>query len=366
MNRLMTAALISALIFVSCSTQQIAPDNGSEAAFLVAKPETGKAAATQLFIDESADWTWDLIAGQHYLAGTVYVHNDEENMYFTFHTFEDWPMHSAHVYCGNEEPAKGAPGQFPEGMEFDPPVFDYTFTVPLGAMAFKSLVYIAAHADVGNDENSETAWGGYWNDGDPYWDFEWKKWGGGFTTNVMPMPELPDYWVTYKGSHYGTYSYWNVMFQDSFTMPPGSLGDNFGPWVGWCADKDHTMYANSPYEVMLYSSYDTALPPMAQGIEWDMLNYMLTQRRNNGSGIWNQTWTGTAAKDQFQNAFWYFTDGIVPAAGSLAEQFVDDAIANGDGFIPGSGDYYAVILYPDTSTNNNVLRAQMNIIEVDP
>ncbi|MCB1187645.1 hypothetical protein KDL29_10820 [bacterium] len=366
MRKILSAAWIAALILISCSTGQGTIGNNENAPFLVVKPETEKAASTQPYVDDGLDWTWDLIAGQHMLAGTVHVYNDEDSIYIEYHTFDDWPMYSAHAYCGTTQPVKGAPGQFPAGIEFDDPVHDWSFSFPLAEIGYKGQLYLAAHADVGEGGGNETSWGGYWNDGDPYWDFDWKKWGGGFTSWIMPMPGLPEGAVSYRGYHYGSYSYWDVAFADSFPLPPGSIVVNGQTrWVGWCCDKDHTMYANSPYEVTLYSSYDPDLPPMAQGIAWDMLNYMLNQRRN-GTGIWDRDWHANGNKDQFQHALWYFTEGIVPAAGSLAESFVNDALANGDGFIPGPGEFYALILYPDTSTTKQYVRAQMNIIELDP
>ncbi len=367
MRYVILLAILAMLSIASCSggTDSGAIDDSTQV--LLDKGDLDKGTSS-VYVDPTPDWTWDLIAGQNMLAGTVSVSNDEDTMYVTYNMGPDWPLHEAHVYVGSEQPDKGAPGKFPYKEEFDPAVFSYTFEIPLGDLDDKSQVFLATHATTGADGNTETAWGGNWNNGDPTWDFVWgKKWGGGFTTRVMPMPDLPEDTVTYRGYHFGTMSYWNVRFFDPVTLPPGSFFQGgIEYWAGWCVDKNHSMYSNRNYEVTLYSSYDTGIPAFGQNDNYDLINYMLTQRRNNGSGIWDQNWNNDGIKTQFQNAVWKFSDGIEPAAGSLAEAFVNDAIANGEDFIPGPGEYYAVILYPDTSTNNNSVRAQMNIIEIDP
>jgi hypothetical protein len=363
MRNVLALAIVALLAIASCSGGQSNEIDNQSPSVLLDKGELTRNVSS-FYVDPTADWTWELIAGQHFLAGTVTVSNDEDTMYVTYDMNPDWPLHEAHVYVGSEQPSKGAPGKFPYKAEFDPAVFSYTFEIPLGDLEGKSLVYIAAHAATGN----ETAWAGDWNDGSPSWDFGWgKKWGGGFTTRVMPMPELPDDTVTYRGYHFGTMSYWNIRFFDPVTLPPGSfmLG-GIEYWAGWCVDRHHTMFTNHPYDVTLYSTYDADIPAFGQNDNYDLINYMLTQRRNNGSGIWNQNWNNNGIKTQFQDAVWKFSDGIDPPSGSLAEAFVNDAIANGDEFIPGPGEFYGILLYPDTSTNNNSVRAQMNIIEIDP
>ena len=183
-------------------------------------PEAGKAASA--YPDPNIDFTWDLIAGQNMYAGTVHVYNDATVLYVDYSLFDGWLMTEAHVLVSADEPGEkdGKPGQFPYKEEFDPPVDSYTFEVPLGDFPAKSKLYIATHAAT---TNGETIWGGYWNDGDAYYDFNWKKWGGGFCTNVMPFQSVPEEWVWYKGYHWGTYSYWNVQFLDTAGYPfPGS------------------------------------------------------------------------------------------------------------------------------------------------
>ena len=366
------ALLISCVLWSGCAGNgSSAPATGTTGQFeLLAKPEVPKG-VSELHNDDSPDWTWDLIAGQQYYAGTVEVYNDAENMTVVYATSGDWLLQAVHLYAGETPPAKPNPGQFPYKETFNPPVSTHTFVFPLAAVTdqAKGLLYVAAHATLTNGTQSHTAWGGYWNDGDPSWDFEWgNRWGGGFNTNVMPNPELPEGWLTYSGYHFGAYSYWDIVFTGGDeNFPPGSFNGPHGrTWAGWCADQAHTMYPGLPYNVQVFSTYDPELPSVAQSDNWDMINYLITQRRNNTGGIYSQNWSDNAVKVEFELALWYFTGGLGAKPGGLAGQFVDDAIANGDDFIPGSGEWYALVLVPDTSTDNNTVRAQMNIIEVDP
>lgn len=101
-------------------------------------------------------------AGQNYEAGTVSVHNDATNLYVTFTTTGGWTMSLTHLYVGLTEPSSYAPGQFPYQTTHDPAVTSFTYTIPLADIGavFGDTVYIAAHADVSNGTQSETAWAG--------------------------------------------------------------------------------------------------------------------------------------------------------------------------------------------------------------
>lgn len=363
------AVLASSAFLVSCGGgSSVAPSDDGGAPVLIGKPDLPKGAA--MWSDPSIDFTWDLIAGQNQLVGAVHVYNDAATLFVEYSLTGGQTMTEAHVYVGANPPdGKGAPGQFPYKQSFNPAVGSYTFQIPLTGFDAKSRIYIATH---GATSAGETIWGGRWNDGNPTYEFKWnKKWGGYFSTYVMPVFDPVLDWKTYKAGHYGAVSYWGVNFADQSWYPfPGG-----NTWAGWCVDQAHSMYSNTNYKVQVYSCYDPSLPAFAQSANWDLISYLLTMR-NAGSGIYNQNWanngdgnwqTVDCPKDHFQRAIWYFMGGGgAPASGSLGDQFVQDALASGDGFIPGAGQYYAVILFPDTSTNNNTVRAQMNIIEVDP
>ncbi|MRR11793.1 hypothetical protein EG835_04850, partial [bacterium] len=101
-------------------------------------------------------------AGQNFEAGTVSASNDADNIYVTFTTTGGWTMGLTHLYVGLVPPASYAPGSFPYQTTHDPAVTSYTYTIALadlGAVA-GDTIYIAAHAEVSNGEQSETAWAG--------------------------------------------------------------------------------------------------------------------------------------------------------------------------------------------------------------
>lgn len=342
---------------------------GSE--FLIEKP-TGDKTISDLYLDPTPDWTWDLIAGQNKNVGTVKVWNSQIVLYVKYQTNNGWLMKDVHAYVGPIIPS-GVPGQYPLKQEFSSPVSEYTFEIPLKAnMASKSNIYIAAHASVIKNEIDETAWGGYWNNGFPKWDFGFKnKWGGGFASKTMPTYEFPPNWVEYWASHPGTYSYWDINF-DASRYPDGNyvVNPKGNAWVGWCVDGTHSMYANRNYKVKLLSCYDPELPDFAKSDNWDLISYMITQRRA-GKGFYEKDWKLPVNKNTFQYVVWYFMGDATFPSGyeinlDLAKIMIEDAKLRGENFIPSQGQYFGVILFPDTSNDSNLYRSQMNIIEVDP
>jgi hypothetical protein len=340
--------------------------------------------------DDAPDWTWDFVTSQHYNGGSLNVWNDATTLYLEYQ-LDGYMMDEAMVLVSPIQPGpkSGNPGQFPYKMDFPGPVDSYTFEVPLAMFGGKSKLYIAAYAHSTDDDGM---WAGYFNDGHPYWDFNWKKWGGGFCTRVMPIPALGgglDGSAAYKGYHWGTFSYWDVLFTEPVMLPPGSYfndGSNGRPegdyYVGWCVDQGHVIRSGYPYEVKLYSSYDPNKPDWAASDNWDMVNYIINQRRQGAYDEFGGFEDNNENKNLFQNAVWYFIgvvaspppgSGIcgvpdyVPGGEGLYNAVIDDALANGENYIPGPGEYYAVVLFDkQRALTNGEQRFQMNIIEVDP
>jgi hypothetical protein len=358
---------VSGAIFASCGGGSSQPlPQGPDEADLITKIDLPKGLAS--YNDPLVDWTWDLIAGQNQLVGTVHLYNDAHTFFVAFNLIPGQTMTEAQVYIGLAEPdPNGNPGGFPYKQTFDPAVSSYTFEIPLENLTAKSQVHVAVHAAM---SSTETAWAGRWNNGTPKYQFGWdSKWGGYFHTRIKPVFDPVLDWKTYKGFHYGAVSYWGINFNDETWYPfPGS-----NTWVGWCVDPSRSMYRNFDYRVQVYSCYDPNLPVFAQSPNWDLISYLIN-KRNIGLAMYNQDWTNNGdnlrftvdcPKDHFQKAIWYFMGGgPAPLAGTLGDKFVKDAQKYGEDFIPGPGQHYAVILYPDLSGSSS--RAQMNIIEVDP
>jgi len=394
------AAVLAALAIAGCSGSRIngvesaAPDNND----LVIKPQLGdKGGSVEAFTDPTPDdphWRWCNVYGQNYEYGGAELVMDPDGMdpgwYVHYWLNEDacddgWGFKEVHFaywasdYSVNDK-KDGIPGHYPYAWTWDgqydemPPCeyylpFDGSFD-PATDTQF-AIHSVIMKGEWLQDENggwywnetaNETGWGA--NCGGKYsdswgWDGNWnKKWGGWVDSGTdfnFPVFD-PVFDECYLGHHWGTYSYWNVNFEDEDWYPfPGS-----NTWVGWCTDPTSSSN-NTTYCVDVYSSYDDNLPGMAADENWEFISYLINQR-NKGEGIYNQDWTNNTVKQHFQNAVWYFKFGYGNGAypGGLGGQFVADAIAHGDNYYPMEGEYYAVILYPPNED------FQMNIIEVDP
>jgi hypothetical protein len=103
-------------------------------------------------------------------------------------------------------------------------------------------------------------------------------------------------------------------------------------YPGWCDDDQVSATPGQQYcdiPTILRNSTGT-LPVYLQAIPWDKINYLLNHK-------------GSATPPEIQDAIWQFTNGTAcPSNGCNA--LVDDANANGNGFVPGSGDIVAIIL----------------------
>ncbi|KON33150.1 MAG: hypothetical protein AC479_05560 [miscellaneous Crenarchaeota group-6 archaeon AD8-1] len=163
------------------------------------------------------------------------------------------------------------------------------------------------------------------------------------SVNAAPFPNLPPGLVTLQVAD-DTNSY----FISTLSAVPAGYDVADGSYPGWCVDMRTDIPREEDILVTLYSSLT---PPLDLASErWDMVNYIL----NNKEGL---------EMMDIQRAIWYFVkmDGVgwwngSPGAG--AQAIVDDAEANGDGFIPGEGEILAIICMPETET-------QITIIEIE-
>jgi hypothetical protein len=104
-----------------------------------------------------------LLADQTLDVGEVTISNDDEYLYVSLRTTGGWSLTETHVAVTSDPsalPKRGkrlVPGQFPEKTVHDPPVTVAHYAVPLPSG--EDVVYVAAHADVVNDDRTEGAWG---------------------------------------------------------------------------------------------------------------------------------------------------------------------------------------------------------------
>lgn len=125
-------------------------------------------------------------------------------------------------------------------------------------------------------------------------------------------------------------------FVTTLSNVPSNYTVTNATYPGWCIDASALMTRNETFEVMLYSSLN---PPSGNlsTARWDMVNYIL----NHEQGDANDT----------QKAIWYFINNTdnpsqVPTPSAVAQLIINDALANGSGFIPTYPDIVAVICFP--------------------
>lgn len=301
-------------------------------------------------LERSSDsWTEDycgeptsvnLIAGQNEDIGEVKVVNDGEYLYVEFVTVDPWVLVETHVavYTDFEDipqTKKGNPkiGQF---------AYDIDSVIPLDC-GWDNL-YIAAHAVVEkivDDEvvQSETAWG----EGP---EFPGKSWAMYFNFTVQDCcPLLPpagfSMTVVYQGAAPNSY------FLTTLSNVPDGYALENTTYLGWCTDEAHTINNWTTYYPTPYSSYDPNLPVHAQDDDWDKVNYILNHKQGN--------------KNDIQAAIWYYVNGGYYPTSDAGQAMVDDAEANGEGYIPPDGSPVAIILDLGTSVQLTIIEIPMCI-----
>ena len=111
--------------------------------------------------------SYDMLGGQTILVGTLQVTNDQDNLYISYNTNNNWFINQVHLYVGDiqglpiNQSNTPIPGQFPYTQTFNTQTNSYTFTIPLNNL--NRCYIIAAHASVSKIENgqivqSETSW----------------------------------------------------------------------------------------------------------------------------------------------------------------------------------------------------------------
>lgn len=122
-------------------------------------------------------------------------------------------------------------------------------------------------------------------------------------------------------------------FNTNLTGVPEGYSVTDGIYNGWCVDV-RTEMSRSPavHGVKLYSSL--AAPGELAGEPWDMINYILNHKQGVAIDV--------------QQAIWYFMhmDGNYTPTRELAWAMINDALANGSGYVPSRGEILAVICYP--------------------
>jgi len=292
---------------------------------------------------QSDPYVTDLIAGQHYVAGTVSVWNDGSYIYVIYQTTGGWELTGTNLYVGKTDPATltSAPGQFPYSTPYQSSATRHEYKIALSVIDGYHLknghsgkwvangtlgvgpgdkVYIAAHAGVCGEIPVS----------------------GGLEELDAGLPEQVNVLATHS---YPTYdqSYFQV------TISGGTSLD--GAYNGWCIDTYHNM-STEQYLANVYSS-NGIIPPLAylyHPENLDLLNYILNQHYIGKSSACGGVYTF----GDVQRAIWtLFDPDYVPLVSMLGpsklcrvNEIVADATAHGENFVPGCGQVLAVILDP--------------------
>ena len=275
----------------------------------------------------------------------------------------DWWLSETHVAISVQAscpegdpsgvPAKNGnptPGKFPYKETHNPLVQSYTYTIPIpDDYDSGDWVCFATHAVVVKKDgntivDTQTGWAGNR-------DFSGKNWAKFFCYRPAKVLELPDKvtaTISHKGGQYdcdGWDSYWHVAVTSGGSGDLPNSGSD-GYYLGWCIDRTTTI-TSGEHDFSVIPYYDTDnLPSDEKNNDWARINYILNNK-------------GSYSATVIQNAIWYFTgDTNNYNSNSQTKALVDDALANGGDFVPGPGDWMAVLLQYDGN--------QSIIIEVDP
>ena len=111
-------------------------------------------------VKDGVSYKTNLIAGQHTVAGSITVSNDDENLFVTYETVDNWLINETHLYVGTTIPTNSAPGKFPYKHEELGGITTDTYVIPMEDLGVVpcDIIYIAAHAELVKGETEETGW----------------------------------------------------------------------------------------------------------------------------------------------------------------------------------------------------------------
>jgi uncharacterized repeat protein (TIGR02543 family) len=119
-------------------------------------------------------------------------------------------------------------------------------------------------------------------------------------------------------------------FRTLLSNVPSDFEVSNGNYTGWCSDSVHTINLNTPYQVTLYSSYNTSLPSHLYHQNWSKVNYILNHKLGND---WHQV----------QYAIVYILNFGNQGLNTDGWAMVNNSIMYGGSYVPGGGDIIAII-----------------------
>ncbi len=122
-------------------------------------------------------------------------------------------------------------------------------------------------------------------------------------------------------------------------------------YLGWCIDRTADMERSpTTHKVYLYSSLNA--PGIFADQQWDKVNYILNHKQGEPQDV--------------QEAIWYFINlnGGYTTDRTLAKAMINDATANGAGFIPNDTHPIIAVICNPTTQFPGAENVQISIIEV--
>lgn len=155
---------------------------------------------------------------------------------------------------------------------------------------------------------------------------------GAMPLSIAPdfCPNLPNYPVVVIHHQPGADALFAVWFWGITSGYDIATGDIL---PGWCVEDVPIPNVQDPGTVMLYCSYDDALPGNLSDLPIDKLNYLINHK--------------IGERLEIQSAIWLLLGYDPPSIPATANSYAmyEDAMANGAGFVPGPGDLVAIFLY---------------------
>jgi hypothetical protein len=125
---------------------------------------------------------------------------------------------------------------------------------------------------------------------------------------------------------YGESSRFRVFF---IGMGEGADIADWTDYNAWCLNRYARIEKNAVHEVALYADYN-AMPPELEKLRWDRINYLINHKLGDRRDV--------------QSALWRMVHGKGTVTG-LGARMVEDAEANGNGFVPVPGECMAVVCF---------------------
>jgi len=169
---------------------------------------------------------------------------------------------------------------------------------------------------------------------------------------VLNLPTDPITIVyTYPGLA-GLPSYWDMTL--SGIVGSGYNVANGQTYDGWCVDEETYIVPGQPYTINLVSSYDAANPWVGNyNYAWPCVNYIINHK------------AAGASWEQIQYSIWYFINDGYFGYDPVVLGMIGDAVLNGQNFVPGAGQFVAVLCVASPQYQHGYF-TQHTIIEVDP